>query len=243
MSELITAKRVVQANLRTETGDNALVVLTAGPRSLVTSSVSQAALEAAVAATVPTSADLDVQVASGLFPIREVELAAQAATIDITGIPAGYRNLLVIGSLRSNVATTFDTALVEYNGDTAGANYNVQAVHTANTTTTGTQSIAASAARSAVLTSGATSGAGDYAPFRMWIPGYASLAKTKLIDVGQAAPTTRASAGLFTRRTAQHWYKSPIEAINRITFTPATGTGWVAGSVVSVYGVQAAIPL
>src|SRR6266540_4349678 len=69
-------------------------------------------------------------------------LAAPAATFDFLAIPQTYRHLKLVLALRGDTAATLVDVNMRFNGD-AGGNYNRQFVAFANTTTTGTESLAA----------------------------------------------------------------------------------------------------
>jgi len=67
-----------------------------------------------------------------LVKIAEIVLAADGPTISFTNIPAGYRNLIIRGSVRSTAGATRDDCCMSFNGD-SGANYtrNLNAVDNA----------------------------------------------------------------------------------------------------------------
>lgn len=187
-------------------------------------------------------ADIDARVEAGLvamYPVAETVLGANAATIDIQGIPADYKDLVIEASLRSTAAATFDTVLLAVNNDTTDANYRSQMLQHTNATATPAQNIGAANVRGQVFSSGASSTTSDFGIIRIRIPDYASALKTKVLHLENHVMLTRNSAGLLVRSGFLAWLNTA--AVNRITFSGSAN--WLTGSSVSVYGVRTATPI
>lgn len=173
---------------------------------------------------------------AGFYKIAETELGANAASIDMQSIPADYETLIVDCSLRSTAAATFDTVLLAVNNDTTDANYRAQSIQATNTTVAAAQNIGAANVRGQFFATGASSTANDYGTARLVIPNYASAVPTKVVRIEQEGMLTRNSGGLLWRQAALWWLNTAV--INRLTFTGSAN--WLAGSLVSVYGVKTA---
>lgn len=174
----------------------------------------------------------------GMFRIAETVLGADTASIDITGIPADYKSLIVEANLRSTAAATFDTVLLAVNNDTTDANYRAQSFQSSNTTSTAAQNIGAAAVRGQVFATGAQSTTNDFGRIRLVIPDYTSALASKSIQMENEAMLTRNSGGLLLRRAMLCWLSTSV--INRLTFT--CSANFLTGSSVSVYGVRSANP-
>lgn len=190
----------------------------------------------------PTSLEsrvVAVEDTPALHKLAESILDANAASIDITGIPADYKDLIVELSLRSTAAATFDTVLVAVNNDTTDANYRSQMVQHSNATISAAQNIGAANVRGQVFATGASSVANDFGVTRLVIPDYANAGKTKVLHLDNEVMLTRSSGGLLVRSGFLSWLSTSV--INRLTFTGSAN--WLAGSRVSIYGRRSANPL
>lgn len=70
----------------------------------------------------------------GYFPIATVTGSGNPTYIDITGIPATYAHLCLIGNMASTRAIAFEGFEIQFNGDT-GSNYQWQRAGMTNSTT------------------------------------------------------------------------------------------------------------
>lgn len=185
-----------------------------------------------------TAADLLAVVTNdaGHWKIGEETLAVATEAITFSSIPSEYKTLVIDGLVRTDNAATTGSASVSFNGDTTDGNYAVQYVQATNTTVTGSQTMATTGARLALLTSAANSTAGDFSQFRIVIPNYSSVVNSKTAHITQSSPTTRSSGGLFVSSRAFHWRSTA--PITTVTLAGNAALQLVAGSTVAVYGLK-----
>lgn len=163
--------------------------------------------------------------------ISDSVLGADASNFDIQNIPATYKHLQIIGSLRGTGAVVFENSLIRFNNDSA-ANYDwARAAANADTasasTTVGDTSIVG-------RNTGASATAGRFAGWNLWIPDYAGTVANKTL-IGQIAlfgDNTEANEVMDS--TSGGWRST--SAISRITISPGSGN-WLAGSRISLYGL------
>lgn len=168
-------------------------------------------------------------VSGGMHLISETDLSGSQANFDLTSIPTGFRHLHLRIILRSDANATSDNVNVAFNGDTTAANYNGHyAVFTGGVTTQG--DLASS--RVGFFAIGATAGANDFAAGTIDIHHYAAGHNKELVGT-QTLPT--GAAVVQRAETVVRWSNTAV--ISRITLTPVTGTNFVSGSRVSLYGI------
>lgn len=166
----------------------------------------------------------------------EVLLAtANPSTSPVTfsSIPATFSSLRLIGFGRSSKAgTTSDSLALQFNTDT-GANYHYQIGFTTNTTVSAAQATGQTSASFAELTpAGAV--AGYAANFDLLIPGYAGTTFNKTFQSRYMVHANGTGVGNIYDNTATGGWASTA-AINEIQLL--TGSNWVAGSQVRLYGI------
>jgi len=156
--------------------------------------------------------------------------AGGQASIDFSSIPATYTDLKVVLSLRSSVAAAQDRILIAFNGLTT--NYSL-------TYLMGDGASASSGTRAAFgdnmagYIDAASNTASVFASTEIYIPSYLS-ANNKSVSIESVhednATTGRAIllAGLW----------SSSAAINRLTFTPASGPNFTQYSMATLYGIK-----
>lgn len=178
---------------------------------------------------------------SGLATIFDSgEIAAAAATVDVTGIPATYSNLLIVALVRgtrNNPVTSFCVAM---NGD-GGGNYQVRSgAHDELNFDTGDSDfgnadVVVDLGRMTALTAPAS----VFSPFFVLIPSYRSTAQWKFVLTLSAFERNDTAntgvAGGTGLAQAFGWWKSTA-AISSMSFTAGTGN-IAAGSRVMVYGL------
>lgn len=165
-----------------------------------------------------------------LVKLGEVILSAPAATIDFPGIPQGFRNLKLSGSVRTTGASTRDDCQMNFNGD-FGANYtrNLNALSNANSGFTW------DATRPNVPTIWApagNAGAGFFGTFETTVFDYSQTDRKKAIT---GTSNSVANIGDDYLATLQGmWFETA--AITEITLRPGSQTTFVAGSRIALYG-------
>jgi hypothetical protein len=160
----------------------------------------------------------------GMTLVAEAVLAAPAASIDFTVIPAGYRSLRLAYLVRADGAATVGITLMRFNGD-ATASYDYQGVLSSNGAVSNSQGAAQAFMRVGTCCQN-LSAAFEFAAADIDIPGYANTATYKGYSAKSAGPNT-AVASSFASLYGGGWRNQA--AINRITLLPDSGN-FVVGS-------------
>jgi hypothetical protein len=147
------------------------------------------------------------------------------APFDVSGISQAFNDLIFVLIARGDGATDDEFARVQFNND-SGAHYDY--VYLLNTS--GSQSAGATFGLCAYMTA-ASAGANKFGSAELVLPGYTSTARQKtMISNGGEGGSTQALI-----QTAVTWTATPA-AVTRVKFFPASGTGYVAGSELRIYG-------
>lgn len=179
-----------------------------------------------VAGDVVTAAEF----AKGVGAIYNTTLGSAAASVDVTGIIAGYAHLFIVCHLRGDTAATTAQVLMRFNND-SGANYVRQRIDAAST---------------AVNASQATGQTSTFVGDCPAASATASLDSTHLILVSNYANALsfKSCVSVYFAR----WAASVMEvgvsggdwasaaAINRVTLLPSAGN-FAIGSRVTIYGM------
>lgn len=173
-------------------------------------------------------------VSGGLHLIAETTLGASAANFDFTSIPSGYRHLMVVWLLRSDVSATSDSCLTSLNNDTTNANYDRQYFQAVASSTTAVAVNAGSGSRAGLQSTGATSPANQFGTGYLLVADYTSSQYKTVHGFGNAW-TNRSSSTILMYHWVQGWANTA--AVTRITIAPGTGSNFVSGSAVQLYGV------
>lgn len=164
---------------------------------------------------------------SDIVEIYDATLGADAASVDITGIPSTYAHLMLVVYGRTTQATVESTLLLRFNGDTAG-NYRHQRLEASGTSVAGAQTDAATSIQLGHVP-GASATADFFGGGVAQILHYAGSADFKsLFSDTYNAATRSANGGLW----------KSIAAINQITVLPGGGN-LLAGTRVTLYGLKA----
>lgn len=154
-------------------------------------------------------------------------LQSSSTSITLSTLPTAYRDLIIVGCLRTDRADTSDPVRLRFNNDSTNGNYTRVAMYgngssaAAYTDSPGEVIIDAGAAA-------ASASSGIFSLLKVDIFDYQHLSKNK------ALLTSSNVSGVETRRQAARW--SSLSAITSITITPYFGTNFVAGSTISLYG-------
>lgn len=169
--------------------------------------------------------------------IASTTLGADAADITFTGIPGTYKDLLLLGNLRSANATFTDGPAVQV-GNAAidtGSNYRHQWVRQGDSTGSG-----GSGSATRVLIGdnncipATSSDANAMGAFELRLPGYATTGAWRPIH-GQAGAMMTSSIRRFV--SAYGAWMNTASAIERVRLVTQTGGNWLAGSSVRLYGL------
>lgn len=171
----------------------------------------------------------------GLTPLYSITLNASAATIDTgaNGIPSGHGDLIVYIYCRTDRAALQDNIALTLNGD-SGANYDAQRLQGSATTVATVNQNASTSLTAGMNCASATATAGVYAFIKVLIPAYDTTAGFKVAEVISSSPLENSNASIQV--WGAMWRNSA--AINQITLKSTTGSNFVAGTRVVVYGAN-----
>lgn len=163
-------------------------------------------------------------------PLATVTLGGTDSEILFSNIPNTYRDLILVGTLRTNYAATNEPLRVRFNGDSTSGNYKRIAM-----SGDGSSASAYSDSPGEVIVdvgaTGANATSGQFSSFRLDALDYAITAKHKV------GFTYSDIAAVQTRR--QTWYYNQTTAISSISIVGYFGGSFVSGSTLSLYGVIA----
>lgn len=174
-----------------------------------------------------------IQQPSGLTLIAK-SILQSADIFDFNNIPNSYNHLLLIMILRTT-ANSGANCNVVFNSDT-GANYYRAKLQTVNTTVAGVGAGGETNANpSSLAIAGTTDTAGRSTTIRMFLPYYIGTTFHKnWIGESQSSLSTAASG---QSASISHGTWADTSAITRIQVLPSTGSTFVAGSAVWLYGL------
>jgi len=156
--------------------------------------------------------------------------AGGSSTIDFTGIPATFTDVVIVASLRSNRADTNDyLQYVKFNSSTSGYS-------SRNLWGTGS-SVSSNTSDVATITA-STSTSNTFSNLSIYVPNYAgSTNKSYSVDGVDENNATASgqmiSAGLWANTAA----------VTSISLVPKIGTLFVEGSTASLYGIKSSSKL
>jgi hypothetical protein len=163
-------------------------------------------------------------------------LSGAASSIDISSIPQTYQHIEILISARTDRAATDDLPTLRFNNDSA-ANYDYNEIAAISTSDTVTSVAAQTSGRWGFIV-GNTATADNFSAARITIPNYAMTNQRKSwISWSSIIKTTGTSSTYGQNLFAGMWRSTA--AINRITLLPGTGPNFLAGTVVSIYGIPA----
>lgn len=166
-------------------------------------------------------------------PLAEVVLAAPAATIDFSAIPATFRSLMILMQGRGDVAAANTALLMRFNNDSGAAKYGYQIGTFAGTSPAAAESVSTSGISMGQLV-GATAPAGSPSAYSIFIPEYRG---TTIQKTGIATGGYRVGAGsaqVIAFQAYGVWLDTA--AINRVTLSLASGN-FIAGSSAVLIGI------
>jgi hypothetical protein len=158
-------------------------------------------------------------------------LGAPAATIDITGIPATYEDLILVVRARSTGAGS--DVLMTFNNDT-GTNYAVNRERQTSTTATYEHVVNQN---NILISHGIVSSTGTAGYFAHMKAEIFSYARATMSRNGQVTASRFENATTLHRSQSVFAWEDLASAINRITLTPSAGN-FAAGTVYALYGVS-----
>lgn len=161
-------------------------------------------------------------------PIATTTISSATTAFTMSSIPSTYTDIRIVSS--AYVLSGTAPLVITFNSDTA-ANYSYNFANTSRSTATSSRSLSTSSIELSSYNS-----PGDTTPIiaTMDLFNYASAVnKTVYFQYGADAGTYGSFRyGMGTWRSTS--------AITSITFTASTGTGFEAGSTITIYGIKAA---
>jgi hypothetical protein len=175
----------------------------------------------------------------GMVLIAETLLAAPASAITFSSIPNSYKDLLIVGRLRTDRAATGDAVGVRMgNGSVdAGNNYGYTAfVRASSGTSTDTSSAAASSLQPiGAAIPGATAAAGLFGSLRCLIMGYAATGFMRVAEATGGAPSSTTSQS--RSGYGNGFWSNTASVVDVVSLIPVLGTNFDTGTEVRLYGM------
>lgn len=174
--------------------------------------------------------------AGAMTLITDTVLGSPAASITFSSISGSYKHLLILGNIRTDRTGAYaDGLVIQFNSDT-GANYvQLRAQHNVNTTAYSENLGTATPQLSFILPS-ADSPANSFGPVKITIPSYAVTNMHKSALAESWGYQKAGTGSLFVSQGGIMWLNTA--AITDIVFKPNTGTNFVAGSRLTLYGIN-----
>lgn len=157
-------------------------------------------------------------------------LAAVAASITFSNIPQTFRNLLLLGKLRSTIAGTADDGFMRLNSD-ATANYDSAYLYVNGTTVAGGTIVASTNGIYVGALPGSTSAANNASAIELTLPDYARTAWRKS---GHARASDQSETRQVCLISDGSWRNTA--AVTSLTIY-ASGGNLAANSTVTLYGL------
>lgn len=159
-------------------------------------------------------------------PLANITLGSAVASVTLSSINQGYRDLVLIANIRTERASTTDATRMRFNSDT-GANYNRVGMYGAGSTGSFTNSNVTYLVLNSV---GSTATSNYFEPNIISIMDYSATDKHK-------TTLNRESEATSTTVTAQAGRWANTSAITSISFVNDTGANFSIGSSFALYGI------
>ena len=168
--------------------------------------------------------------------IEALELSLGAGTFSFTNISAIYNHLWLVGSLRADRGSEWDTTRMRFNADAAGTSYGWKYIDWTNLTTAAGAVDISDDEMTIWWVNGNTSDADAFSAVEAYIPNYADTNRHKMVH-GRSAASGDYSAvtDFFVSEGMGVWYSKA--AINRIDVSAANGDDFLQYSNLYLYGV------
>jgi hypothetical protein len=161
--------------------------------------------------------------------IETKTLGTAAASIEFASIPSTFTDLVFFVSGRSSRAANGDGLLTRFNNDTSSV-YSVRSLRGDGSSAISITGATNALSRAELPAASAT--ANTFSNMAFYIPNYTSSAN-KSVSIDSVMENNQTNLEIMI--TAGLW--SNTSAITTITLTSETGNNFVAGSMVSLYGV------
>jgi hypothetical protein len=163
--------------------------------------------------------------------IETKTLTTSAATIDFTSIPQNFTDLLILASVRSNEAAVGEYICGTFNANTTG--YSARELQGNGSTAASGSYTTGLASRLMAYAVGNGATANTFANSSIYIPNYSGSANKSRSGDGVSENNATLSvqsiiAGLWANTAA----------ITSVSLLPFSGTAWLTGSTISLYGIS-----
>lgn len=175
---------------------------------------------------------------SSVFKIGSTTLSASTSTIEFSSIPTTYNDLMVKISVRTTVSAQNEYFDLRMNNDSNSVYYKYTNYHN-GTGAWASQVWANQTSMYVYQVVGDTAYANTFSNHDLYIPNY-NLATNKAVleDSCSLDDVTAATSGArMVTNASMLWRPSSPAAINRLTFTTASGN-FKIGSSITLYGVK-----
>lgn len=182
--------------------------------------------------TNPNPGEAHLDVAASAYVLLASKTLLVDGPIDFTGLSGAYSDLIIAGKLRALNATGVQLRM-RLNGDSGNdyastlVNFNGTSVATNEENTPQTSMHCGN-----LNLSGST--AGDWSPVELTIAGYSSTTWQKNVVGTVGQPEVLTTGGRTLYQCLCTWNQTA--AVNRVTIFGNTGTDYVAGSQIKIYG-------
>jgi hypothetical protein len=167
-----------------------------------------------------------------LISTTTIASSGTTSVFTLSSIPSTYTDLLIVGSIRTSRANsdpgadfqmTFNSSAVSY------ARRSLEGTGSSTGSTTG-----GSTYIDGLLNDSSFATANTFGSWQIYIPNYASTTTNKTVSIETVTETNAAQS--FARLVAGSWANTA--AITRIDLTDGNSATFMAGSTISLYGIN-----
>lgn len=169
----------------------------------------------------------------GTETLISTTVLGSAASFDVSGIVGTYNDLRLVLLCRSSVGASVDTLRLNINADVTVGHYNRATMIESGGAMSGQQANTETALIMGAIP-GSTSDASFFGGVQVWLPGYSSSTRHKIILATPVVGFT--TTGNSNEQLTIGWWNSTA-VITRIQFSSGTGTTFVTGSELRIYGI------
>lgn len=183
-----------------------------------------------------TASIMNAHVRDNLLATRELigSASGAGAALTVSGIAAGYHNLVLSAYMRGDTAATSVGVLLRFNNDAAG-NYDYENLIAQAAGTTASEGLAQGGLRVATIPA-ASASASKFATLGVDVPAYDETTGHKSVAARAGGATGTTTTLIYIELSGGTWRSTA--AITRVDLVPTAGS-FVAGSRLDVYGMQA----
>lgn len=185
-------------------------------------------------ASATVAARFDALSSGAVSVIARTVLGSDTASVDFTGIPATYENLMATYLARGTGSNLWSRVYLRLNGD-SGSNYQSGSGGRTGVSFVAVDGASGQAQMTVGLLPDASATAAYPAAGTLTVAGYARTVFNKVVSCVDVSPASTAIHGAIL--TGGLW--ASTAAVNQVTFLASSGN-FVAGSVFTLYGVAGA---